>query len=394
MTQSEVTYPPPPGLPPHFQQYLPPPGPPPPEAIWYPPPLLDAPFPLLSQQQVQNLSTQGFATFPIADRPSLHDAAVKLFSFSRHFFAQAGPEKEAFQIKHGNAQGSEEGWSRVVGEKELLTLRRSGKACPEQVEEAGRTLWRECGLFMRDVISAVEISLNMQEGLLWEVVEKECAMPNAGEDRVETLLRMFRYERRLPDTDDASAHEESMIGKGRLVAEPHRDLGILSLVIGLSPGLEVFDTSVPGWIPIEQPPHASPALSSGLTATLLVGETLSYLTNNRYLPGRHRVFVPSYTPLREQPEDSDAQFRFSLVFALRPHGPTLISTDRLTTGWTGVFRRTMKNGKAKDLFSAIAKTHWNINTGQNLREQQRKRLMGQGDSGRRSTAGKDEEQVA
>ena len=68
-----------------------------------------------------------------------------------------------------------------------------------------------------------------------------------------------------------------------------------------------------GWVPIEQPPHAGP----GLTASLLVGETLTILTNGRYAPGQHHVFVPSVASLLSSADD--LWYQYSLMFVLRPH---------------------------------------------------------------------------
>ena len=67
------------------------------------------------------------------------------------------------------------------------------------------------------------------------------------------------------------------------------------------------------WVPIEQPPHAG----SGLTATLLVGETLTILTNGWYAPGQHHVFVPSVASSLSSADNS--WYQYSLMFALRPH---------------------------------------------------------------------------
>ncbi|KAF8579893.1 hypothetical protein K439DRAFT_1320199, partial [Ramaria rubella] len=327
-------------------------------------PLLPAAFPLLSQTQIHSLSTQGFTTFPIAQRPTLHDAASTLFNASRIFFAQSQDNKFEFRVRDANSQGSEEGWSRVVGEKELFTLRRGGITCPPSVENDGKKLWNECGVLMQEITRGVEQSLGMSHAALDGVVSAECTMPHAGAERAETLLRMFRYERRSEADDNVPSHDAEISGKGRLVAEPHRDLGLLSLVIGASPGLEVLDTMSGLWIPIEEPPHADP----GLTATLLVGQTLTRLTNGRYVSGRHRVFVPSVKSAEESP------FRYSIVFALRPHAHALLSTAALTTPITGTFQLPIEGVHARELFAAIARSHWNINTGHKEREAQRLRI--------------------
>lgn len=366
-----TTYAPPPGPPP--TRYDPPPGPPPP-AAYLPPPLRIAEFPLLSPANVHSLSTLGFTTFPIKERAALYQAASSLFELSKQFFSQPQSDKGQFIVKDANAQGSEEGWSRVVGEKELLTLRRSGAMCPTALNDTVRSLWEECGQLMTEVIRGIERSLDLPPHSLDPVVIPECTMPQAGADRVETLLRMFRYERRSEEEEAVSYNSE--LGKGRLVAEPHRDLGILSLVIGSSPGLEVWNTSVGNWIPIEQPPYITSSPGE-LTATLLVGETLTQLTNGRYFPGRHRVFVPSFKPpsIAEAP-NSHSQYRYSLVFALRPHSSAVISTASLTSPITGPHRFPMEGVKAGDLFAKIARSHWNINTGKKEREAQRMRLQG------------------
>ena len=366
----ETRYAPPSGPPPNYSSsgYAPPSGPPP--SHWQPHPFLPANFPLLSPPQIYSLATQGYTTFPISLRPALHDAASTLFDVSRLFFALPQSIKSQFQVLAGNEQGSEEGWSRVVGEKELITLRRGGDTCPPAVESPGKVLWGECGALLQEMVRGTEESLGLPQCTLDGVVAPECTMPERNAARVESLLRMFRYERRSEVDDAAAPHDEEASGKGRLVSEPHRDLGLLSLVIGASPGLEVFDTTVGCWVPIEQPPHAGP----GLTATILVGETLTRLTNGRYAPGRHRVFVPSASS--SLPTTDDSHYRYSLVFALRPHANAIISTPSLTTPVTGGFQHPLIDVRARELFAAIAQSHWNVNTGRKAREAQRLRLQG------------------
>jgi len=388
------------------QIYVPPPGPPPsaqiactspsgpsPPAQHYlppvPPPLLTASFPLLTQSQIDSLSTLGFTTFPISRRQCLYNAALKLFALSRAFFAQPQPSKEHFKVRDANAQGSEEGWSRVWGEKELITLRRGGVTCPESLESTGREMWAECGKLMKDVMDGVEGSLGLVKGAFGSVYEAECDMPAV--ERLETLLRMFRYERRAKEIDDEDTAKNNaeqtkdpeVLGKGRLVAAQHIDLGLLSLVIGSSPGLEVWDYRLKKWIAIEEPQYADSTVGE-LTATLLVGETLTRLTNGRYLPGRHRVFVPSVPATTEEDE---SQYRYSLVFALRPHPFSVISTSALTTPVTGHFKYPIEDVTVGELFGAIARSHWNVNTEKEAREAQRRRLMERGNGVKGSEKG-------
>ena len=103
-----------------------------------------------------------------------------------------------------------------------------------------------------------------------------------------------------------------------------------------------------GWVPIEQPPHAGP----GLMATLLVGKTLAILTNGRYAPGQHRVFVPSIASSLSSANDS--WYQYSLVFTLHPHRNAIISTPALTTPVTGAYQYLLIDVHIRVLFSTIA----------------------------------------
>ena len=175
----------------------------------------------------------------------------------------------------------------------------------------------------------------------------ECTMPEGAADRAETLLCTFCYEHQSEMDSIAVPHDVKASGKGHLVSEPHHDSGLLSLVIGASLGMEVFDTTLGGWVPIKQPPHAGP----GLTATLLVGETLTILTNGQYAPGQHRVFVPSIASLLSSADD--LWYQYSLMFMLHPHWNAIISTPVLTTPMTGAYQCPLIDVHMQVLFSTI-----------------------------------------
>jgi hypothetical protein len=215
---------------------------------------------------------------------------------------------------------------------------------------------------MQAAMSAVELSLGLREGAFDDVMEGECVLP--GEERHETMLRMFRYER-----GD---------GEPRLVAAQHRDIGLLSLVVGSSPGLEVWDARTRRWVAVEEGEVGEG--EGGLTITLLVGMTLTRLTNNLYKSGLHRVFVPptsSRNPShgdKNNSNDDDAKYRYSIVFALRPYRDAVISTGALTSAVTGAFRYPLEGVRAQTLFNAIANAHWDINGAVDEREAQRNRV--------------------
>ena len=178
----------------------------------------------------------------------------------------------------------------------------------------------------------------------------------------------FRYERK---------------GEPRLVSARHRDIGLLSLVIGSSPGLEVWDENLKRWLAIEEQADTvddeKEKKSRSFSLTLLIGMTLTRLTNNRYKPGHHRVFVPPYTNNiitdDEDNTDDDNKYRYSIVFALRPHRSAVISTAALTTEVTGEFQFPLEGVTARTVFAAIADAHWNVNVEVEEREAQKVRIQ-------------------
>ena len=197
----------------------------------------------------------------------------------------------------------------------------------------------------------------------------------------------------------------------------HKDLGLLSLVLGDTPGLEVWDYTRQSFLPIERT-YTSP------TATVMVGRELEYLSNGRFRAGGH--LVRSYgtnpsqsncstisvasnlpSPMNQQPVLSHSQeeyapppgpppsrsiptpqYRYSIVFVLRSHWPVPIDIKALSTPITGPLRPIstgkMEGGKevfmtrftAKDMFFKIKSSHFNINTGKEEREKQRVAIQG------------------
>lgn len=156
-------------------------------------------------------------------------------------------------------------------------------------------------------------------------------------------MRLFRYEN----------HE------AKVVAEPHNDLGLLSLVIGDTPGLETWNKYTRSFFPIERG-YSEPA------ASILVGRQLQRFSNNRYVPGGHLV--------RSYPEYKDRKYRFSIVFVLRAHWPVVIDTDKMTSRITGPHAKPIKGETAQELFSQIRNAHYNINTGHKERDEQKQKL--------------------
>lgn len=300
---------------------------------------------------------------PLKDLDSnLYDAYTNLFDQSEAFFHLP----EEVKMKHhipARQQQSEEGFSVVAGEKSLITVRRTSTT-PEILLKATQDCWSASVNFLSDIMDQVSRSLGMETNRFEDMIKPCSSLPE--KDRVATLVRMFRYIR--PEK-----------GKNaKIVAEPHRDLGLLTIVVGSSAGLEVFepdpaDSKNGGkWISIEE----EQTMTGDLTCTLLSGATLARLSNGLYTPGRHRVFVHPST------DEAPSPYRFSLVFALRAHLPVVVSSRMFTTDVTGPYIHPFgedREAKMGDIYQAISNAHFNINIDKSVREEQRQKVLRSGD---------------
>ncbi|KAF7350805.1 hypothetical protein MSAN_01642100 [Mycena sanguinolenta] len=316
-------------------------------------------------------ASQGWLSLPL--QPALEYHCSTLFSATAYFaLPPDAPEKTKYAAPSGTG-ASDEGFADLAGEKALITIRRAGSLAPLP----------HCAMRLRRRLELPQLDA-------FDEMSKEAkGMPERGSPRAASLLRLFRYVR----PESASGE-----GKGgeRVVAEAHKDLGILTLVVGSSPGLDARDAAG-RWISVEDaPPFAS---SQRLTTTLLVGQSLTYLTGSLFAAGAHRVSV--LPPPSSAPEDA---YRYSLVFALRPAPASLISTsvfsqsplipdfppERLVappeTGKGGGAAGTGDGGESNfpkcrmegqtgaELMRAISGKHWNVNVAKEVREEQKRKL--------------------
>lgn len=321
------------------------------------PPLLPSPLPLVLPAHQPALPNLGWTTltFPPTSpsTPSPHPlqlASEALLAASQRFFAQ--PESEKARWKH--RLGSEEGWSAIPGEKEFITLRTLAY-CPEVLREPAKRYWDLMGAQLERTLGRVGASLGMRDGLdeegkggLTQFIGPCASMQEREEDKTSTMLRLFRYEGQ----------------EAKEVAEPHADLGLLSVVVGDVPGLEVWDGA--GWFAVEKEVHKSGAKG----ASLLVGRQLERLSNGRYPAGGHRVVAYG-----------EEGYRFSIVFVLRAHNPVVIESDELETGVTGKWAEPVHGKRAGDLYAEIRSSHFNINAAKEERARQREGIMKVGEGG-------------
>lgn len=337
------------------------------------PPLIHAPVPLVLPQHQQALTKLGWTTisFPndasehastnsVSSAPApapgahpLQAAYEALFAASQTFFAL--PDSEKAQWKH--RLGSEEGWSKIPGEKEFITLR-SLAYCPDVLRAPAQRYWALMGQHCASTLGRMSIALGLpdaeNEGLR-QFVGPCARMPETEDGKTATMLRLFRYEG----------------WEAKVVAEPHADLGLLSVVVGDVPGLEVWDGAA--WFDVERAVQRG----GGKGATMLVGRQLERLANKRFVAGGHRVVA--YGGLGASSESGTEveknAYRHSIVVVLRAHEDTIIRSEALETDVTGKWAQPMDGETAGELYEMIKRQHFNINVDVEEREAQRRRLQ-------------------
>ncbi|KZT34822.1 hypothetical protein SISSUDRAFT_1036015 [Sistotremastrum suecicum HHB10207 ss-3] len=363
-----------------------------------------------------------FAPFPSPKFPArgwdviqppdaLHDACENLFYHAAKFFAEDTAYKKQFALPTNTEyQASEEGWSEVPTEKQLLTLRTyespyTPREPESEIREAARDAWKEAGWWMHSVVrDVVEPALGLPEGVFDELILPCVEMPAS--ESVASLLRMFRYERPPPGADEDRG----------VVSETHKDLGLMSLVIGHSPGLEVWNPDTDSWFSVEdrgQSPgdRQDDSVMGAMTATLVIGQTLQALTNGRFVACRHRVRLhPSILPPASATSSAEASssaadelasmfspnHRYSLVFTLRAHLPTPLYPQLYSTPVTGQVRFPDRIKTAGDLYKHISGMSWNVNINVEERRKQEEQIKKRKtlDPGLDQGAGKAEQQAS
>lgn len=297
------------------------------------------------------LANEGFLPLDLSDHEGMVDTFSDLFLSTSAFFSL--PEDNAQKVeclaKDGPA-ASEEGYSRIPEEKSILTIKTSNR-CPEILRAEASQAWDLTGTFMESILEAIASILGLDSSVFSPFVKPCKSLPQA--ERTPTLLRMFRYDR--PEGPDEKVN-----------AERHKDLGLLSLVVGHSPGLQARSPTTDRWVAVEEDNCLPPGLrsrSKGLTATLLVGETLSFLTRDKYKAGVHGVVTA--------PKANDP-YRYSIVFALRPAVAPMFTKD-FESPRVGQFPPNQQaNGESStELFKRIRTSHWNVNIKPEIRERQK-----------------------
>lgn len=328
------------------------------------PSLFPALLPLVLPEHQQALANLGWTTItfpqsapvdfseglPAPGPHPLQSAYEALFAASQAFFAQSAEEKARWKHK----LRSEEGWSSIPGEKEFITLR-SLEYCPEILRVPAKRYWNLMGAHLENTLGRIATTIGLPEpddstkGLK-QFVGPCAEMQAKDKEKTGTMLRLFRYEG----------------WEAKEVAEPHADLGLLSVVVGNVPGLEVWDGEK--WFEVEKEVE-----KTGMKgASLLAGRQLERLSNGRYPAGGHRV-VSYGNPTWGIGGASN--YRFSIVFVLRAHEPAVINSYELETKITGKWPKPVLGITAGELYAQIRGAHFNINISQEERDQQRKNVQ-------------------
>lgn len=163
-------------------------------------PLIPIALPQVLSTHQSRLPHQGWATI-LPPPHSLTTTSLALFQSSVRFFELPLAQKEKFKTSHG----SEEGWSRIRGEKEMLTLRTLDRT-PPQVRDAVHAFWAEVGALLRDqLLGIMAESLGLSPDALTDFVGPGAEL---GAEKTATMVRLFRYE-----------GCNTAVGEGRVVAE-------------------------------------------------------------------------------------------------------------------------------------------------------------------------------
>ncbi|KAM0149535.1 hypothetical protein ACHAQE_009347 [Botrytis cinerea] len=328
---------------------------PPPNEV-YEIPLRPVTFPLILPAHAPHLSDQGWSTLSFSPTDPIHISSQKLLQASKSFFDLPREYKSQFLT----GKGTEEGWNRVEGEKEFITLREINTTPPELLD-AVKEFWDITGDVLNRILGEIASSLGMKKELLTRYSEPCLKLHH---EKTATMIRLFRYE--------SDGMDE------KVVSEPHRDIGLLSLSISDVPGLEVLDMQSKKSFPIEQ------SFKGKETGTLLVGRELRFLSNGRYNAAGHSVRMYPSTAARNEPNGKENEsnqetpirkhYRYSIVFVLRGHEDVSIDTDELRTPITGRWKKPMKGLEMENLYRRFMSKHVNINEKMEERQKQRKRL--------------------
>lgn len=223
----------------------------------------------------KNLLSNSFATISLPkDTIEKKEMALKALI---SFLQKSDEEKNAFsfplEMEHGY---------RDLKTKESVIIR--GSNTPQSLEPLER-LATEMSIVCSHVLAQIENELGLKTIPIWKLTLRKAEEIDA------TLLRGFKY---LPTN--------------QLASEAHDDLGLISIVLRSNcAALEVMDNNTKQWLNVEEPLLNDQAI-------VMIGKSLSYITNNKINSCHHRVGANEAT-------------RYSLVYQLRIADTAIFDSD-------------------------------------------------------------------
>ncbi|KAK3942637.1 hypothetical protein QBC46DRAFT_69450 [Diplogelasinospora grovesii] len=300
------------------------------------------PPPLLTEAQLQQICRQGYLDLDLASTAVYKDLDG-LFANSSTFLDL--PTERKAQLYPSIPGDTEHGYSHIPDEKEFLTLRyRPSAQCTEKpsdeeervcadLEGLMERVWNDLARLLHRMLHDISAYLGSIDPSAWDpLISESLQLPSSREAATPTLLRVFRY------------YAE------RGVAEPHRDLGLLTVCVTRGKGLQLWDRLGPP-SPKEEADRSRPSQDRWRDAgeiTVMVGDTLRVLSGNRVPAAAHRVIATD-------------KGRSSIVFALRSSLRSTIDLEDFG-GYGQV--------KARVLWNEIRKSRVNVNAQRDAREEQ------------------------
>lgn len=212
---------------------------------------------------------------------------------AENFFAKSESEKLKFkQYDH-----PEIGY-RTIRNKELYMLREKTTfpACANLAENLHQ--------ISKKILEHIALTLNLNPVLFLDLIDVH-AFPEKGYSH--SLLRINNYI------------IQSSIGD-EIFSEPHQDLGLLTLVCPTDePALQIYDYLDLAWKNVEENRENNDLIA-------MVGESLSTITNNYYLPATHQVSRP-------------LKNRMSLVYHLRLRNDAILDSRLFESDITQKFSK-------------------------------------------------------
>jgi isopenicillin N synthase-like dioxygenase len=325
------------------------------------------PPPLLDSAHLQHLVRHGYVGIDLA--PHLAQQMINLFTQSSDFFhLPAGSKARLYPATPGN---TEQGYTDLTGEKEYVTLRylptRSGVSLKDPIAAAAaaqldtmiRQVWHDIAHLLYRILRDLSAHLGHITPTAWDsLVESSLSVGQERNEHARTLMRIFRYE---------------PFGG---VADPHRDLGILTLCVCRGRGLQMLDRSKGPSSPqisSEDGPQnghsqlgdVADTTSNGSSVTasplpwidapevvVMAGDTLRILSSNRVPAASHRVVATD-------------RGRQSIVFALRASTQHPLNLEEF--GGFGVI-------DSLALWNRIRGNRVNVNAEKGVREEMREKF--------------------